>query len=111
MCTGIVVVSLPYFKCLIWRESGSDSSTGSTNKNAPNSSDKPVSGKGGISSNIRGGKADDEVELVFLDRQPSACPTGDTGGSGFRTRTEDGKDAVIITTDVSVMSMRHMDMS
>jgi hypothetical protein len=41
---------------------------------------------------------DDEVELVFLDRKPSPAFTGTTSGTG----KEDAKDAVMVTTNVTI---------
>ena len=41
---------------------------------------------------------DDEIELVFLGRKPSPSPTGTRGG----TETQDSKDAVTVTTNVTV---------
>ncbi|PQE24367.1 hypothetical protein CJF31_00002637 [Rutstroemia sp. NJR-2017a BVV2] len=113
MSTGIIVVSLPYLKSLIMRRSGRDSAVRNATK-YPTNSNHLSGNKGEVRSHIQGGKADDEVELVFLDRKTSPCPTGDTGHSEYETRGEecqDGKDGVIVTTNVSVMSTRHMDMS
>ena len=62
-------------------------------------SGKPISHGGGTSrSQTEGGKMDDEMELVFLDRKPSPSLTRRTSG----TEAHDVKDAVMVTTNVTI---------
>jgi hypothetical protein len=62
-------------------------------------SGKPVGHAGGTcKSHIYSSRMDDEIELVFLGRKPSPSPTGTRGG----TETQDSKDAVTVTTNVTV---------
>lgn len=49
-------------------------------------------------SNIQAGRAEDEMELTFLDRKVSPTPTGTTD----ETRTQGGKDNVTVRTDWTV---------
>ena len=96
MCTAVIVVSLPSLKPLIVRTTPTNTSNRSTNGYLQAGSGKPISHRAGtVTSHIQGGHADDEMELTFLDRKVSPTPTSTTGG-------QDGKDAVTVTTNVTV---------
>ncbi|KAF2877700.1 hypothetical protein BDV95DRAFT_155473 [Massariosphaeria phaeospora] len=99
LCTATIVVSLPALKTLIVRSTPTNTSNRSTNGYMQTSSGKAISRAGGTSrSYAHGGNREDEMELTFLDRKPSLSPTGTTTGTG----TQDAKDGVIVTTDVTV---------
>jgi hypothetical protein len=100
ICTAIIVVSLPSLKTLITRASPTNTTDRSTNGYVQTGSGKPYSHgrETGRSSHTRGGVMDDEVELVFLDRKPSPALTGTTSGTG----KEDAKDAVMVTTNLTI---------
>ena len=100
MSTAVIVVSLPSLKTLIFRSTPTSTSNRSTSGYMQTGSGKPISHGGGTSrSQIEGGKMDDEMELVFLDRKSSLSLTGRTGG----TEAQDVKDAVMVTTNVTIM--------
>jgi hypothetical protein len=44
---------------------------------------------------------DEEMELTFLERKPSPTPTTTTAETG--TGPHDGKDSVMVRTDVTVV--------
>ena len=101
MCTAVIVVSLPLLKSLIARATPANTANRSNTGYLKTGSGKPVSsGRGGTyTSHIQGGTVDDEeMELTFPDRKASPTPTGTTD----ETRTQDGKDNVIVTTNVTV---------
>jgi hypothetical protein len=99
MCTAVIVVSLPSLKSLLVKPTPTNTSNRSTSGYVQAGSGKTIGSKGnGHSSHVQGGTMDDEVELTFLDRKVSPTPTGTTD----ETRVQDGKDAVIVTTDFTV---------
>ena len=100
MCTAVIVVSLPFFKTLIIRSS-TPTTTSRSNTGYISGPSNRIHVSGGddtYSSHVRGGPSDDEVELTFQDRKGSPTPTGITDEG----RTQDGKDNVIVTTNVTV---------
>jgi hypothetical protein len=94
MSTAIIVVSLPSLKPLIMRSTPNNTSNRSATGYMHAGSGKP---KSGTTSHIRGGQKieDDEMELTFLDREPSITPTNDSRG-------QEGKGGVVVTTNVTV---------
>jgi hypothetical protein len=103
MSTAVIVVSLPSLKALIVRATPNNTSNRSTN-GYMRGSIKHIShgghGGGTFRSHIEGGRMDDEVELVSLDRKPSSSPIGTTR----EKEMVDGKEkAVTVTTNVTVM--------
>jgi len=98
MCTAVIVVSLPSLKALIVRSTPTNTANGD-NGYVQTGSGKPTSAReGGPRMHVQGGKMDDEMELVFLDRKASPSLTGSTTD----TRVRDGRDAAMHTTDVVV---------
>jgi hypothetical protein len=101
MCTAVVVVSLPSLKSLIVRTAPTNTSNRSNTGYLQPGSGKPVSSSrdGTYTAHIQGGTVDEEeMELTLLDRKASLTPTGTTD----ETKTQDGKDNVIVTTNVTV---------
>jgi hypothetical protein len=101
MCTAVVVVSLPSLKSLIIRTTPTNTANRSNTGYLNPGSGKPVisSRSGTYTARIEGGTVDEEeLELTFLERKASLTPTGTTD----ETKTQDGKDTVIVTTDVTV---------
>jgi hypothetical protein len=99
MSTAIIVVSLPSLKFLIIRSTPTNTSNRSTNGYKQTSSGKPGTYRVKTArSHFQDGRMDDEAELTFLDRKPSPSPTGTTTG----TETQDAKDSVMVTTDVTI---------
>ncbi|CAG5179634.1 uncharacterized protein ALTATR162_LOCUS9384 [Alternaria atra] len=101
MCTAVVVVSLPSLKPLIVRTTPMHTANRSNTGYLQPGSGKPVSSSRGgtYTARIQGGTVDEEeMELTFLDREASLTPTGTTD----ETKTQDGKDNVIVTTNVAV---------
>ncbi|USP74694.1 hypothetical protein yc1106_01968 [Curvularia clavata] len=98
MCTAVIVVSLPFFKSLIMRSSPSNTNRSNTGYISGPSHRIDPSGLETYTSHVRGGPSEDELELTFQDRKGSPTPTGTTDEG----RTQDGKDNVIVTTNVTV---------
>lgn len=97
MCTAVIVASLPGLKNLIMR----NTTPTSTQYNYPphgyvQSGPGFPGGNSGISrTRVKGGKSEDEMKLVFLDRETS--PPGSTGEGA-----KDAKNVVMVTKDVTV---------
>jgi hypothetical protein len=101
MCTAVVVVSLPSLKSLIVQTTPTNTANRSNTGYLQPGSGKPVSSSRGgtYTARIQGGTVDEEeMELTFLNRKASLTPTGTTD----ETKTQDGKDNVIVTTNVTV---------
>ncbi|KAL5371583.1 hypothetical protein DPSP01_014163 [Paraphaeosphaeria sporulosa] len=98
MSTAVIVVSLPSFKSLIVRSTPQNTYNRNTNGYMQAGSKKSTSHAVMSKTHIQGGKMDDEVELVFLHRKSSPSPFRTTSGSG----PEDAKDAVMVTTHVTI---------
>ncbi|KAG9191744.1 hypothetical protein G6011_10478 [Alternaria panax] len=100
MCTATIVVSLPSLKALIVKPAPNNTYDRSNSGYLQAGSSKTIGSKSNRhSSHVQGGTLDDdEMELTFLDRKASPAPTGATD----ETRVQDGKDAVIVTTDFTV---------
>jgi hypothetical protein len=101
MSTAVIVVSLPSLKSLIVRKTPTNTENRSNTGYLQTGSGKPVGGSRGgtYTSHIQGGTVDEEeIELTFLGRKNSPTPTGATD----ETRNQDGKDNVIVTTNVTV---------
>ncbi|CAG5137584.1 uncharacterized protein ALTATR162_LOCUS159 [Alternaria atra] len=101
MCTAVIVVSLPSLKSFIARTTPAHTANRSNTGYIQTGSGKPVSSSRGgtYTSHIQDGTVDhEEMELTFLDRRASPTPTGTTD----ETRTQDGKDNVMVTTNVTV---------
>jgi len=99
MCTAVIVVSLPFLKSLIVKsQSPATTSRSNTGYVQAGSNRLELSGGDTYTSNVQAGRAEDEMELTFLDRKGSPTPTGTTD----ETRTQDGKDNVTVRTDWTV---------
>jgi hypothetical protein len=101
MCTAVIVVSLPSLKPIIVRTAPTNTANRSNTGYLQPGPGKPVSSSrdGTYTAHIQGGTVDEEeMELTFLDRKASLTPTGTTD----ETKTQDGKDNVIVTTNVTV---------
>ncbi|KAF2131274.1 hypothetical protein P153DRAFT_383387 [Dothidotthia symphoricarpi CBS 119687] len=99
MCTAIIVVCLPTFKVLIVRASPGNTSNRSNTGYVHAGSSKPFSNLGGTTrSHVQAGRVDDEMELVYLERKASPSSTGTIA----EIATEEGKDSVMVTTDITV---------
>jgi hypothetical protein len=95
MCTAVIVASLPGLKNLIIkRTTPANTSYERSNHGYMQTGSHQPSIKDTYHAQIAGGKLDDEVELVFLDRKGSPISTG--------TGAKDAQDGVMITTDVRV---------
>ncbi|KAI1686706.1 hypothetical protein KJE20_04671 [Pyrenophora tritici-repentis] len=99
MCTSIIVVSLPFLKSLIIRPN-SPSATNRSNTGYIHASDRKTddSRGRGLKVHALGDTMDDEMELTFLDRRPSPALTAATDD----TRGREGKDVVMVKTEVTV---------
>jgi hypothetical protein len=114
MCIATIVVSLPTLKVLLVRATPTTTSSRSNNGYMNSDSKKHTATYGSYPgprksfthldtyrSHVQGGHSgDDEIELVFQDsRKSSASPTRTTSAIG----TQDEKDSVRVTTDVTVV--------
>ncbi|KNG52236.1 hypothetical protein DDE82_006191 [Stemphylium lycopersici] len=70
MCTAVIVVSLPFLKSLIIK-SQSPATTGRSNSGYVQAGSNRLALSAGdtYTSNIQAGRAEDEMELTFLDRK------------------------------------------
>jgi hypothetical protein len=100
MCTATIVVSLPSLKPLIMRISPEITSNRSTSGNMIVGNRRSLSHPGPARSYAQARKiGDDEMELVLREsRKSSLSPTRTTTATGVH----DSKDAVRVTTDVTV---------
>jgi hypothetical protein len=104
MCIATIVVSLPSLKALIMRKTPDNTNRSASGyvHSGPSGPRRSFSHHDTYRSHVRGGKSDgdDEIELVFQgSRKSSTSPMRNMS----RTQVQDDKDAVRVTTDVTVV--------